>query len=306
MPGTGKPVAEHGTAMVRRVRFVTLIGLVVNVLLTVAKAVGGIVFRSQALIADAVHSLSDLATDLAVIFGVKYWSAPPDSSHPYGHGKIETLVSAFIGIALALVALGLVSDAVATLRSENDSGGPGLPAFFIALFSVFSKEWLFRWTRREARKLNSKAVEANAWHHRSDAISSIPAAIAVSLAYFFPDLHFIDPVGAILVSFFIFHAAWKIVKPTLLELSEAGNPEREAKLKWIALSVEGVRGVHQVRCRQVGSSSLADLHILVAPEMTVRDSHALSHRVRRAILDAIPEVTDVVIHVEPFNGGPLP
>ncbi len=143
--------------MVRRVRFVTLIGLVVNVLLTVAKAVGGVVFRSQALIADAVHSLSDLATDLAVIFGVKYWSAPPDSSHPYGHGKIETLVSAFIGIALALVALGLVSDAVATLRSENDSGGPGLPAFFIALFSVFSKEWLFRWTRREARKLNSKA-----------------------------------------------------------------------------------------------------------------------------------------------------
>ena len=226
MPETGKPVAEHGTAMVRRVRFVTLIGLGVNVLLTAAKAVGGIVFRSQALIADAVHSLSDLATDLAVIFGVKYWSAPPDSSHPYGHGKIETLVSAFIGIALALVALGLVSDAVATLRSENDSGGPGLPAFFIALFSVFSKEWLFRWTRREARKLNSKAVEANAWHHRSDAISSIPAAIAVSLAYFFPDLHFIDPVGAILVSFFIFHAAWKIVKPTLLELSEAGNPER--------------------------------------------------------------------------------
>ena len=107
--------------MVRRVRFVTLIGLVVNVLLTAAKAVGGVVFRSQALIADAVHSLSDLATDLAVIFGVKYWSAPPDSSHPYGHGKIETLVSAFIGIALALVALGLVSDAVATLRSENDS-----------------------------------------------------------------------------------------------------------------------------------------------------------------------------------------
>ena len=96
------------------------------------------------------------------------------------------------------------------------------------------------------------------------------------------------------------------MKPTLLELSAAGNPEREAKLKWIALSVEGVRGVHQVRCRQVGSSSLADLHILVAPEMTVRDSHALSHRVRRAILDAIPEVTDVVIHVEPFNGGPLP
>ena len=209
-------------SVVERVRSVTFVGMLLNIVLTLLKAVGGILFQSQVLVADAVHSLSDLVTDLAVIFGVKYWSAPPDESHPYGHGRIETLVSAFIGIALVLVASGLIGDAVAVLRAGTEQR-PGLPAFFIALVSILLKEWLFRWTRSEGRKMNSKALEANAWHHRSDAFSSIPAAIAVILAHFFPALHFVDPLGAILVSIFIFHAAWKIVKPTLFELSDAGG-----------------------------------------------------------------------------------
>ncbi|MEI3040768.1 MAG: cation diffusion facilitator family transporter [Victivallales bacterium] len=290
-------------SVVERVRSVTFVGMLLNIVLTLLKAVGGILFQSQVLVADAVHSLSDLVTDLAVIFGVKYWSAPPDESHPYGHGRIETLVSAFIGIALVLVASGLIGDAVAVLRAGTEQR-PGLPAFFIALVSILLKEWLFRWTRSEGRKMNSKALEANAWHHRSDAFSSIPAAIAVILAHFFPALHFVDPLGAILVSIFIFHAAWKIVKPTLLELSDARVTEKVQELTRIASSVPGVCGVHAVRCRLAGASVLADLHVTVDPEMTVRDGHALSHRVRSAILEAVPQVTDVIVHLEPGNDPP--
>lgn len=289
---------QPALSVVKRVRAVTFVGMLFNLVLTLLKAAGGILFQSQALVADAVHSLSDLATDFAVIFGVKYWSAPPDESHPYGHGRIETLVSAFIGIALALVALGLIGDAVAALRTGTERR-PGLPAFFIALASILLKEWLFRWTCSEGRKVNSKALEANAWHHRSDAISSIPAAAAIILARFFPALHFVDPLGAILVSLFIFHAAWKIVKPALFELSDAGVTEKVRELTRIAHSVPGVRDVHAVRCRLAGTSVLADLHVTVDPEMTVRDGHALSHQVRSAILEAVPQVTDVIIHLEP-------
>lgn len=285
---------------IREVRFVTIAGTFLNLLLALAKAAGGIIFTSQALLADAFHSLSDIVTDFAVIFGVRYWSAPPDESHPYGHGRIETLVSAFIGIALACVACGLVWDAVSTLRDGTEKQ-PGLAAFFIALISIVSKEWLFRWTKARAVKIKSSAMEANAWHHRSDALSSIPAAIAIAVAYFFPELHFVDPLGAILVSFFIFHAAWKITFPTLMELTDAGVPrETEEKIYNIALNVKGIKAVHALRTRNAGSSILADLHIMVDPEMSVREGHDLSHQVKDALLKSDINIGDVVIHLEPY------
>ena len=150
--------------------------------------------------------------------------------------------------------------------------------------------------------MNSKAMEANAWHHRSDAFSSIPAAIAIALASFFPSLKFVDPLGAIVVSFFILHAAWKIVKPTLFELSDASMIGKEQEIRSVASAVPGVESVHAVRSRLVGTSVLTDLHVMVDPEMSVREGHALSHRVRRAIQEAMPEVKDVVVHLEPYNG----
>ena len=270
-----------------------------NVVLVFAKAAGGLFFHSQALLADAVHSMSDLVTDLAVIFGVKYWSAPPDRSHPYGHGRIETLVSAFIGIALAAVAFGLASDAVRTLRHGSEHGPAGF-AFVIAVFSVMSKEVLFRWTRAKAREVCSKAMEANAWHHRSDAISSVPAAVAIALAYFFPKLSFIDPVGAIVVSVFILHSAWKIIQPTLLELSEAGvSQEDQAKIYRLATSLPGIIGAHALRTRNAGSAIWADIHIIVDPDMTVREGHDLSHQVRDLLVNSDLNIVDVVVHLEP-------
>ena len=284
---------------IRTVQFVTVVGMILNIVLVLAKAAGGIFFFSQALLADAVHSLSDLVTDLAVIFGVKYWSAPPDHSHPYGHGRIETLVSAFIGIALAVVAFGLAWDAVGTLRHGSEHGPAGF-AFLIAVFSVVSKEWVFRWTRAKAREVRSTAMEANAWHHRSDAISSIPAALAIALAYFFPKLHFVDALGAIVVSFFILHAAWKIIQPTLLELSEAGvSKEDQAKIYRMAASLPGVIGAHALRTRNSGSAIWADIHIIVDPDMTVREGHDLSHKVRDLLVNSDLNIVDVVVHLEP-------
>ena len=285
---------------VRTVQFVTTVGMLLNILLVLAKGVGGLFFHSQALLADAVHSLSDLATDLAVIFGVKYWSAPPDHSHPYGHDRIETLVSAFIGLALGGVAVGLAYDAVVTLCNGGGKQPPAGFAFVIAVFSIVSKEILFHWTRAKARAVHSSAMEANAWHHRSDAISSIPAAVAIAVAHFFPDLHWADSIGAILVSVFILYAAWKIVQPTLQELSEAGvSKEDQAKIYRMAASLPGVIGAHALRTRNAGGAIWADIHIIVDPDMTVREGHDLSHKVRDLLVDSDLNIVDVVVHLEP-------
>ncbi len=284
---------------IRTVQFVTVVGMTLNIVLSIAKAAGGVLFHSQALLADAVHSLSDLVTDLAVIFGVKYWSAPPDRQHPYGHGRIETLVSAFIGIALAAVAVGLAWDAIGTIRHGSEHGPAGF-AFAIAVFSIISKEVLFRWTRAKARQVHSSAMEANAWHHRSDAISSIPAALAIAVAYFFPKLQFIDPVGAILVSFFVLYAAWTIVRPTLQELSEAGvSQEDQAKIYRMATSLPGILGAHALRTRNAGGAIWADIHIIVDPDMTVREGHDISHQVRDLLVNSDLNIVDVVVHLEP-------
>jgi len=284
---------------IRTVRFVTVVGMTLNLILVFAKAAGGWFFFSQALFADAVHSLSDLVTDLAVILGVKYWSAPPDRQHPYGHGRIETLISAFIGLALAAVGFGLAWDAVGTIRHGSEHGPAGF-AFVIAVFSIISKEALFHLTRAKALAVHSTAMEANAWHHRSDALSSIPAAVAIALAYFFPKLHFVDPVGAVIVSAFILYSAWKIVQPTLHELTEAGvSPEDQAKIYRLASSLPGILGAHALRTRNASGAIWADIHIIVDPDMTVREGHDLSHQVRDLLVNSDLHIVDVVVHLEP-------
>ncbi len=284
---------------IRRVRRATAVGMLLNILLALAKGAGGLVFSSQALVADAVHSFSDLITDLAVLFGVRYWSAPPDAEHPYGHGKIETMVTAFIGLALGALAFELVHDAVQSISSGGSTAVPGRFAFVIAVCSVVVKEALFRWTRAEARRLNSPGLEANAWHHRSDAASSIPAAAAIALARLFPSVGYIDQLGAILVSAMIFYSAWKIMRPALLELTEGGGGDHAAEIEAKALAVPGVRSVHAVRARHIGSSIQADLHIRVDGNLTVTQGHAIAHEVKKAVLESVPGVADVIVHVEP-------
>ncbi len=286
---------EPDPASIRRV---TVAGAVLNVLLALAKFVGGILATSQALVADAVHSLSDLLTDAAIIVGVKYWVMPADKEHPYGHGKIEGAVTALIGMAVAVVAVEIAWDGIKTLAWGRPKT-PGLSAFFVALASLVVKEALYRWTHAVAVRQNSPATEANAWHHRSDAISSLPVAAAVAVAHFFPSLKWVDSVGAVLVGGFILHVAWRIVKPAFEGLTDANSDETSADITRIACAVPGVRGVHHVRTRRYGGTIQTDLHVQVDSSLSLIDGHAIGHAVKAALLEAGIGVTDATIHVEP-------
>ena len=295
MTGDEAADSDAGAADIRRV---TIVGAVLNVLLALGKLAGGLLASSQALVADAIHSLSDLFTDAAIIVGVKYWVMPADKEHPYGHGKIEGAVTALIGVAVAVVAVEIAWDGIKTL-AWGEPKVPGLAAFFVALASVVVKEALYRWTHIVAKRRNSPATEANAWHHRSDAISSLPVAAAVAVAHFFPSLRWFDSVGAVLVGGFILHVAWRIVKPAFEGLTDANCDEASGDIERIARAVPGVRGVHHVRTRRYGGTIQTDLHVQVDSHLSLIDGHAIGHAVKAAVLVAGIGVTDATIHVEP-------
>lgn len=291
--------AHVESARERYVRRVTWIGFFINIFLSALKFSAGYFGHSQALIADAIHSLSDTATDVAVIAGSHYWSQPPDESHPYGHRRLETLVTVFIGLALAAAGVGIGWEAISNLH-EKHSTAPGWIALWAALISIIVKETLYRWTAAVSKKIKSPALAANAWHHRSDAVSSVPVLIAVAGSLIFPSWSFLDHVGAVVVSIFILHAALRIIWPGISELIDAGAPEEiQKKITKIACQHPGVREVHKVRTRYISSSIQVDMHIVVAGSLTVRDGHAIADDVEAQIIADIPEILDVVIHVDP-------
>lgn len=291
--------AQH----VDQVRRISWIGLVVNLFLAGLKFVAGFLGNSQAVIADAVHSLSDMGTDLAVIFGVKYWTAPADEDHPYGHWRIETIVTAVIGISLVAVAMGIGYNSLATMRDIHLKQ-PGWIALAGVAVSIVLKEWLYHWTITVGRRIKSSALIANAWHHRSDALSSIPALIAVTAAAVHPSLAFLDHVGALIVSLIILKVAWGILRQVCSELTERGAPRKDReKIESIAMDVNGVQHVHAVRTRKMGAGIFVDLHVLVDGNMSVRKGHRISHEVKRELMEKGPEILDAVVHIEPFMDG---
>jgi len=281
------------------VRKVTWVGLLINITLTGIKFAAGYFGRSQALIADAIHSLTDTTTDVAVIAGSHFWSRPPDESHPYGHRRLETLVTVFIGLMLAAAGIGIGWDAISTLH-EKDSSPPGWIAMLAAMISILTKEILYRWTVLAGKRVKSPALAANAWHHRSDAISSLPVLVAVGGALIFPSWSFLDHVGAVVVSIFIMHAALKIIWPGISELVDAGAPQDiQRKITNIACNNPGVQEVHKLRTRYISTSIQVDLHIVVDGSISVRQGHAIADAVENQILDSIPNVLGVTIHVDP-------
>ncbi|MGE4564807.1 MAG: cation diffusion facilitator family transporter [Victivallaceae bacterium] len=289
-----------------RINRVTYVGMAINVTLFFAKLYAGIAGRSQALIADAVHSVSDLATDIAVVIGIRFWAQPADRNHPYGHAKIETMVTLLIGAALALVAVQLIKEGATTLYAIGFKGEklpvPKVGALYAALGSIVLKEALYRWTVKVGRETNSSAVIANAWHHRSDALSSIPAALAVGLALLLgPRMSWLDPAGAIVVALMIAYAAWQIARPAIIILLDAGmNAEQIEKIIALAVDTPGVLDVHQVRTRPTGSGEFVlDLHIHVDGEATVRAGHDIAETVARKIVDSPFPVSEVLVHFEP-------
>jgi cation diffusion facilitator family transporter len=294
-----QPEVPDGATRAQDIRKVTWVGLFVNLFLAGLKFTAGILGKSQALVADAIHSLTDLTTDAAVLAGSHYWDRPPDDTHPYGHKRLETLVTVFIGIMLAAAGIGIGWKAISTLHQKSMSP-PGWIAFWAALVSIICKEVIYRWTARAGKRLKSAALAANAWHHRTDALSSLPVLIAVGGAKVFPSWSFLDRVGAVVVSIFIIHASIKIVWPALGELIDAGAPaEIRKKISEVAYQNDNVLQVHDIRTRYISTSIQVDLHIVVEGLLTVRQGHDIADDVRHRIIANIPEVLDVIVHVDP-------
>jgi cation diffusion facilitator family transporter len=276
-------------------------GLIVNLGLSLAKFILGFVGHSQAVIADAVHSLSDLSTDIAVIFGSEYWLKPPDEGHPYGHKRIEAIVVTFIGIVLFTAGAGLGYRALISVR-EAQLRQPGIIAFLAALAFVVIKEVLYRYTLRVGKRTSSQAVIANAWHHRADALSSLPVVLAVGIALVNDKWIFLDNLAALVVSLFILYAAVKVIKPVLLEVLGTAAPlSLREDIYNIVSNTSGVESLHAVRTRKMGGDWFVDLHIQVNSQITVRAGHNISEAVKKNLLNSNKNIIDVVVHLEPHE-----
>lgn len=288
---------------------VTLAGTAVNAVLIVLKFIAGILGRSSAMVADAVHSLSDFVTDIIVLVFVRISGKPRDKGHDYGHGKFETLATLIIGLILVGAGVGLF---VSGLELVIDSlHGHLLPrptwlALAVAVVSIFSKEILYRYTAATGRRLNSPAVVANAWHHRSDAISSLGTMAGIDGAMFLGDhWRILDPIAAMLVSFFIVKTGYDIVKPCVSELLEGSLPEAtEREILDIAMSVKGIHDIHNLRTRRIGSSIAIDLHAGMDGDMPLREAHSLASLAEQRLRSRFGNDTYISIHMEPVKPSP--
>lgn len=283
----------------RKIRKVTWIGLCLNVALSALKISAGVFGHSQAVLADGIHSISDTVTDFAVIIGSYYWSRPPDSCHPYGHRRLETLITMFIGVILIGAGAAIGWEAIITIKEEH-AQPPSMIALSAAVISIIVKELLYQWTARVGKKIKSMSLVANAWHHRLDSFSSIPVFIAVGVSMIFPEWTFLDHVGAVFVTALIFHAAIKIICGGIKEFVDIGASEEVLKqIKSLSESHPSVLQAHGIRTRYMGSNLQVSLHVVVDSHMTVFDGHEVAEAVKKQILENGPEVIDVEIHIEP-------
>ena len=283
---------------------VTLVGSVVNLLLLVFKFVAGIVGHSAAMLADAVHSLSDFLTDIIVIVFVRISSKPEDEGHDYGHGKYETLATAIIGLVLLFVGFGILwSGATSIWRFWHGTPlqEPGKLALWAALGSIVFKELLYQHTVFRGRRLNSQAVIANAWHHRSDALSSIGTAVGIGGAILLGERWLIlDPLAAVVVSLFIMKVAVQLLVPCVNELLEKSLPaEVEEKIKAEILSFPGVTAPHHLRTRRIGSSYAIEVHIRMNGQITLEEAHRTATAIENRLKHEFGKRTYINIHMEP-------
>ena len=283
---------------------VTLVGGVVNVVLLLFKFVAGIVGHSAAMVADAVHSLSDFVTDVIVLVFVHISSMPKDKSHDYGHGKYETLAMTLIGVALLIVAIGIIYHGamkiVAWMNGEQLEA-PGTLALWAALLSVLLKEGVYQYSMVKARQLNSQVVEANAWHHRSDALSSVGTAIGIGGAIFLGQRWTVlDPIASLVVGAFIVKVAVDLLHRGIDDLMEHSLPEDvEEEILRIVGELKGVVDPHDLRTRKIGNHYAIELHILMDGDITLREAHNKASEVEDLLRARYGEHTHVAVHVEP-------
>lgn len=285
---------------------VTLIGSAVNAVLIVLKFIAGFVGRSSAMVADAVHSLSDFVSDVIVLVFVKIAGKPKDKGHHYGHGKFETLATVIIGLLLIAAGIGLMINGIeAVLRSLNGEllERPTLLALIIAVVSIGAKEWLYRYTVKSGKKLNSQAVIANAWHHRSDAVSSIGTLIGISGAMFLGERwRILDPIAAIVVSILIIKSGYDVVKPSINDLLEASLPEEtEKEIERLVMSVPGIEYIHNLRTRRIGNEIAVDLHAKMDGSLSLAEAHEKATSAEDLIKEKFGENSIINIHMEPVK-----
>ena len=283
---------------------VTLVGSVVNVILLVFKFVAGVVGHSSAMIADALHSLSDFVTDVIVLVFVRISNKPQDKGHDYGHGKYETLALTIIGIALMAVAISIIVKGAVKIAGWANGEvleAPGMLAFWAAIVSIVLKEGVYRYSVIKGRKLNSKAVEANAWHHRSDALSSIGTAVGIGGAIFFGERWTIlDPIASVVVGAFIVKVAFDLLKNGIGDLMEQSLSDTvEEEILQLAASVPGVTEPHELRTRRIGNHYAIELHILMDGALTLKEAHDKASEVEDLLRQHYGEETHVAVHVEP-------
>ncbi|MBU0654797.1 MAG: cation diffusion facilitator family transporter [Gammaproteobacteria bacterium] len=279
-------------------RKVTLVGAFINAILSVAQIVGGFLTQSQALIADGFHTLSDLASDFVVLFASHLAHQEADDNHPYGHGRIETLATVILGLMLAGVAVGIFMQAWERMFSGQPLPVPQTIAILFAAVAIFSKEALYHYTMRVAKRIHSPMLKANAWHHRSDAISSIVVLLGITGAQFgFP---WLDPLAAMVVAVMILYMAGQLIMESTSELVDTGlAPEEVQEIHDFIADIEGVENIHLLRTRRMGGNVLADVHLQVNGRISVSEGHFISDQVMYRLRKRFPDLKDVIIHIDP-------
>ena len=287
-----------------KVTFVTLVGSVVNIILTVFKILAGILGRSTAMIADGIHSLSDLMSDIVVIVFVKISAKGRDKDHDYGHGKFETFATLIISLMLIVVAVNLMSGGINKIRQILDGGevsSPGMIALWAAVASIVLKEILYRYTIIQGKALNSPMMIANAWHHRSDAFSSVGSLLGIAGAIFLGDKFVIlDPITGCVISIFILVMAVKMSVPAIKELLDVSLPDDvEEKIEATAKSVKGVVDLHELKTRREGPGIIMEGHLVLDSEISLKEAHDISKKVEESLRKEFGTETQISLHLEP-------
>lgn len=291
----------------KKIYRVTIIGGIANAILVIFKFIAGMLANSAAMLADAVHSLSDFITDVIVLVFVKISNRPKDKSHDYGHGKFETLATLIIGVALLFVGVMIFYNGVIKIYENVWLGvrieSPGMLAFWAAIASILIKEVVYQYTVRKGRRLNSQAVVANAWHHRSDALSSVGTALGIGGAIFLGDeWRILDPMAAVVVSVFILSMATKLFIRSLNELLEKSLPDEvENEIVAIAESFEMVKNVHDIRTRGIGNNIAIEMHVMMDGSLTLKETHDTTEAIEEKLREKFGGNTHIAIHVEPVE-----
>jgi cation diffusion facilitator family transporter len=277
---------------------VTLVTLLVNFLLSIAKVLIGFIFFSQGIVADGIHSISDVISTLAVWIAIRISREPADEEHPYGHGKIETIAAKFIGILLFLTGLIIIKDSLMTII-RNDLKEPGILNLWIALISIIAKEWMYRYTYREGERINNKALMADAHHHRSDALSSIAALIGVigaKVGYLMA-----DPIAGLVVALFILHMGYEIFMEAVNDLMDKVDHKLHQQISELVCTSEEIIDIRDLKVRNHGPDIFIDLRIVVEDNLTVVEGHKISRRAEKRVKDEIKNIQEILIHIDPIT-----